>query len=388
MAIELRGIYLRALGLSDALAVVHHGNLVLDASVRAIERKVFHGMPLKEAKLLLGKDGIYCKYNQDDFQVDAEKWLSRLTKYSDRIQVLTQSSALLDLSLHPEPLEIATCLLYDLRAEGLPIWAGIASLPYVAKLSSQFCDPEALQLQILPIEPVLEVRPWLSRLNVMQLEDLPLDVRKRLSSIGINRVKDLQEIPYPVLARQFRKSAPLIKQVVDGKHSPPLRPNWPPESYSVHQNLDGCSNSIQLDEALAHLAMQAASRLCAKDQVAQKLALYIVTEDHQMVEKVRALSKPIQAASILLTHLRLMLAECQLSSEVLQVRMGLHHLANAPRRQMLLDSLREADKTGLDSAITRLQSTFGQNSILPASQIQLSREQKVWKAWGDIYGWK
>lgn len=386
--VELRQFYLRVLGLEDQLAVVHRDGRVIDASASAVRKKAAAGQRLSDAKLILGSKAVYVRFEADQYRADSERWLTGLLQYADGLETVTPASAFIDLSGHPRPEETALTMMDRLRqSERLPLIVGIAPCRWLAQLAAEPCDPRALQMGLMPIEPVRDPRCWLAPRSPDCLTPLPPEVRSKLKSLGVRTVGDIQKMPRSVLERQFRRQGLMIAEAAVGRGFEPMRPNWPPGSFSSVLPLDRCEDALQLDGALAHLAKDAAFHLCAQDQVADALRLYVLLESDQVREGVRTLKRPTQSAREILTGLRQIKEEMILEEPVCQVRLLLTGLKTSALRQGAMTFARR-DVSLLSSALNRLQTAYGENVVMPASQMVRTREQRVLKAWGDIYGWK
>lgn len=398
---ELLGFYLRASGLTDSsagapdrqLAAVHGNGRIIDVSSAAEKRGVMRGQELRDAKLILGPNGVCVPWRPDDGKTASEKWLTRLLQYADAVQVLTQASALVDLSRHPRPDDAAATLLRDLsRSERLPIRAGIGPSGWLARLGSERCDPRALHLGILPVEPIRMPAEWLAQLPVERLSPLAPEVSQKLRRLGLRQVRDVQRLPYAALEQQFGRQARVIAETAFGRNFESFRANWPLGSLTRSLSLDGCTDALQLDAALGSLASQSAFQLCSKDLAADALRLYVSREGADGADEVqtaeRPLKKPIQTASEIHTALRQLLGEISLDAPILRVKILMWGLKRTTLRQGAMAFDRTRDASMLGSALSRIQNAYGQDAVMRGSQVVVSRERRVLKAWGDVYGWK
>lgn len=387
--IELTGMYLRELDLRDTAAVVHRGATLLDVSAGAAACGVSTGFSLAEAKAILRDRAVYVEYCEDDFLAARDVWLGYLLRYTDRIEPASPCSAFVDLSGHPEPLEIAGVMLGEIHdREQLPILCGIASAKWLAKLSAQPCDPVALSVGILPIEPVADPKGWLAPKGVDCLEPLSPGVLKALYRMGLQRIRDVQNLPDAALAQQFKKSAPLIRAVADGRYPDEVAGSWPPASFVSSLHLGGCESLLELDSALGQLAVECAYHLSSIDRVAGGVRLYVMFESHALAEQSRKLKRPTQSRSELLVCLRQMLLGVEMSEPIESLRVHLSDLTRSPRKQTKLEYSGERDRTMLDATLGRIQGAYGSGAVIKGTEIRHSREQRVLKAWKDAYGWK
>lgn len=387
--IELAGMYLRELNLRDVPAVVHDRGVLLDVSAGAAARGVLTGFSLAEAKAILRDKAVYAEYREDDFLAARDRWLGRILKYADAIEPASPSSAFVDLSGHPEPGEIAGMLLGDIySAERLPIRCGLASAKWIARISAQRCDPVALGVGILPIEPVRDAKAWLAPQPVSVLEPLTEYQRRSLQRMGIKLVGELQALPDAVLAQQFKKNAALIRAVCEGRFPDPVCAAWPLESFVASVQMSGCESTLELDAALDEISLECARRLSASDKVAGAMHLYLAYESQRIEEFNRSFKRATQSRSELLGHLRQAVLGLRLDEPVESARVRLIDLARSPRKQMTFAYSDRRDVSGLEPTLDRLKDAFGTGVVIKGSEVRLSREMRVLKAWKDAYGWK
>ena len=386
--VEMAGFYVRTLGLEDQAAVIHDGPRLIDVSARARERKVTLNRTLQEAKLLLQGGGVFVPYHPEEFESASARWYDLLAHYSGTIEPLSPSTALVDLSRHPKPSEVAALLLAALyRLERLSVRAGIASSVWLARCSAAICERVALELGLLPIEPVEDGASWLAQKPIASLTPLPPEVRIRLERLGLRRVKDVQALPYAALQQQFRKLAPFIQAVALGRHFEPVAAAWPPNTLSIDARFERCEDREQLDSALKTLARDAASELSNGDRVAGGMDCYLTLESGAVQSARRLFKHPTQAALALLTHLKQAVDGFEIVEPVVAVRLHLAKLAASQRRQAVIafDNRRTTDD--VETVVGRLQTALGTGAVVKASTITQSREKRVLKAWKEAYGW-
>lgn len=382
-------MYLRELNLGDVPAVVHHNGALLDISAGAVASGVLQGFSLAEAKAILRERAVYVEYREDDFQAARDRWLERILKYADAIEPETPCSAYVDLSGHPEPYEIAGAMLGEIYAgERLPMRCGMASARWLARLSAQSCDPVALGVGILPIEPVVDAKAWLSTRRVECLSPLPGRVLRSLGRLGMQHVREVQALPDAALKQQFKKDAPLIRAVADGRFPDAVSALWPPASFVFRVHLERCESLLELDAALDEMAVACACHLSEVDRVAGGLRVFVIYESQSIAERGRALKRPTQSRSELLAHLRQMLLGVGIDEPIESLRVLLSDLTRSPRKQMALEYSDRRDRSGLESTLGRIQGAYGDGAVIKGSEIRHSREHRVLKAWKDAYGWK
>lgn len=386
--VELQGFYVRAIGMQEGLAAVHAKGRIIDSSAEARAHQVTEGLSLNEAKLLLRDRGVFIEYQRSDYTRDAARWLDRLLTYTGAIQPISPAGALVDLSAHPRPSQIAALMLSDLhREEKLPIRAGIAPNAWLAARAAELCSAEAMSLGLLPIEPIANAAEWLKDKPISWLRPLLASDRERLERLGVSFVGEVQELSDRALQQQFGKRAPLVREAAIGRPCNPITSSWPKDSLSDHVSLEKCDSRLKVEDALTMLAMKASLTLRAKDQVAQSISLYLADEDGRAWTAERPFSQATQAAGFISTSLRQLFASLRIDRPLAQARILLSGLSQAPLHQAALGFDEKPQQSSLSAVMQRLNTAQGARSIKPASSIKLTHEQRVMSAWRETHGW-
>ena len=195
-------------------------------------------------------------------------------------------------------------------------------------------------------------------------------------------------MPDAALNQQFKKQAPLVRAVSEGRLTDCVTPDWPKDSLTEELVLERCESTLELEHAMLQLSIKAAKKLCDLDKVASRLDLYIQLESDQVLSGVRALKHPLQSTTELRGHLLQLLQTFDLQEPVVRLRLFMSELKNSTRRQTALAFANERDPSLVESTLSRIKNAYGHASVIQGSQIQHSREQLVLKAWREAYGWK
>lgn len=386
--VRLQGLYVREVGLAESIAVVHRNGVVIDVSEAACARQVSRARTLKEAKLILGGTGTFVDAKSHDFEKAQARWLRRGLKFTSIIQPVSECAAFFDLSPHPKPDDIAAQFLSDLhREEGLAIEAAVAPTKWLAELAVTRCEALPLYMGILPIFPVREPRTWLSQRSTQDLIPLPPEVIERLIRLGARKVFDVQRMSLPVLSAQFGKVGLRIHAAAQGLLRDAVVPEWPKASRSCEVILNGCENEEELMKAIQAVARECALTLSDSDQEAGTFRLYLHMEDGKVCQFERTPKRALRSASMIATHLLQFRKECPVESPIERLRVLMLDLQPARRRQPALTTLESKDASALVSAEARLKSAFGEQAVVRASELSISRDKKVLRAWGTVYGW-
>jgi hypothetical protein len=371
--------------------IVHTDGTVYDLNPPAAKAQIPLGLPLKEAKVILQNRAQYIEYLPERFQSVAKSLLEPCLNYCNSVQAMQAAEALVDLTPHPDPLDIATRLLHDLAHElQVPIKAGIAPAVWIAKASAQFCDPAALRFGILPIEPILEPAEWLKPQPIQALTPLDRADQIRLQQLGFSIVDHVQKAPLARLEQQFPKRGLLIQQTALGRWADPFRPNYPSQMISAQANLGGCDDLMIIQSALQALAIRLAEKLSRDDSQCAHIRLVVGFEDQTRKQSQRSLIKPLVAASQLNVVLNQLLQMIPLAQPIDLIRAQLLDLKPTKARQTRFDLgvHTPAKPDEVSSTINRIEASLGTGSIQVASKITQPFNALVLKEWKRATQWR
>jgi impB/mucB/samB family len=118
-------------------AVMVRDKRVLDANRLARQRGVVPDMDVPQARNLVC-EAKFIEWNEEEHVENQRKWLDVCTNFTGVIEPVDQHIAILDLSTHPNPLDIAerlVCLL--VQKMSLRLRHGAGPSPWIAQLASQ-----------------------------------------------------------------------------------------------------------------------------------------------------------------------------------------------------------------------------------------------------------
>lgn len=375
----------------DHPCIVHSEGKVWDTNQAATLNHISIGIPLKEAKMILQDRAVYVEYKPEKFEKVRDMVLEPCLKYSDHIQAELAGEGLIDLSSHPQPLEIAGLLLGDLhKSLGLPLFAGIAPSAWLARASAQMCHTAMLNLKLLPIEAVTDPEKWLEKKPVSKLTPLSKEDRAKLFQLGLDQVSQIQKAPLARLEEQFPKRGLFIQQAALGKLSDQIIPNYPSKLIAEEIHLGGTENLLDIDDALGELSRTLSSYLCRTDQQAGSLRLTVVFNDETRLSNERKFNRPVIAASQLFISLKQSLVAFDLNKPVDLLRVQIVDLSPSVRKQSEFNLTTEVSRSDalLNNTLKRLESSFGTGIVKAASQITLPYNSQVLGEWKRATGWK
>ena len=187
--------------------VVLRDRRVLDANLPAYERGIVPGMDLPTVRNL-ASECIRTPWREEDFRERQHQWLDLCVPFSGEIEPIDGHIAAIDLSSHPQPLDIARRLIQLLRDKvSLPLHYGVASTKWLARLAAQ---QDELHRAIRNPQAFLDPLPIQDLLPVQQA------YRDRLATLGYLKIGQLAKVPLEILRGQFGDDALTISLATEG----------------------------------------------------------------------------------------------------------------------------------------------------------------------------
>jgi len=357
---------------------VHREKRVLDADRACEARGVSAGMPLSEARAVLSGEIAGTEWSAERFLAAQERWLDVCAEFSDSVESADQHEAFLDLSFHPDALEIRERLRAEIeRQTGLSVRLGLAGCRWLAREAALRGDEEALALR-RPAE-------YAAELPVSALP-VPVEHAQRLRFLGYSSVGEAAHLRLETLCAQFGQGAFAIRSGVRGTGPAEVRGDYPPDSMSGRISFDGAPETReQLHAGLLELAKQVGTRLAESDRIGEEMALSLEHEDGTVSVLKRKFAKPIGSPGSLWASIQLLCAE-DAPRPVVGARVRLSRLRHGRRVQLELDG-RRWKREGATGAIEHVRAAFGQGSIQLASEMAEPRWASVRRAWRAANGW-
>lgn len=345
-------------------------------------------MSHREAKSIL-YDGRFELWREDEYRDLQAQWLDACCEFSDTIEPVGQHRAFVDLSLHPDPMDVLRQMRAKVsEASGCRIASGCARAKWLAEaaleqgdLGRAYVDPEG----------------FLADLPTMKLTPVPIEHRERLSMLGYATAGAVAALSMDVLLEQFGGDAVTIRRCLQGGCSEPVAPAYPERCFSARFRFDAPTDSLEaIDGALVRLAGQLGRRLAEDDL--QGCELHVVAVREEGDERIcRRYAKPIQGQASLLFCLRRLVVErlARLPEDAgepmnrwAEIRVRMPNLQPAKRKQANLYTWKASDqRQAAEHAVGQLHQAFGLDSIMKASDVAEPRRKRVLKVWKDAIGW-
>lgn len=376
--LSLEGFYAGGLG-AEAPGIVTRGKAVLDANREARRRGVRPGLTVRQARALV-EGCVAVPWVAEDYEKAQRAWLDLCADFTGTIEPEDQHAATLDLSGHPNPVDVAERLIRRLiERTDLSVRYGLAPGKWIAKLAARdeglSVEDPARFLAPRPVSDLLPARP---------------EQRERLKFLGYHTLGQVAEIPLPVLQAHFGAEAHLILRAAQGRYRETVRPLYPPDSLRECFVFDGAVEDAQtVDAALRELAGRIGRRLGAQGMQSAKAELAVGFEEGDWRRLSRRFTHPVHSARTALAGLRLLLPD-SIDRPVDRLRIALEDLERVPLHQNSLEGLApvESRHRRAEDAFRYVRTVYGDRSIQRGSEIEAPRRVRVLREWQHATGWR
>lgn len=368
--------------------VIHAERRVLDANAPAAKMGVRPNMGLDEAKAILQGSGLIV-WEEEPYRIGQRRWLDVLCESSSTVEPDRQDSAWADLSGHPDPFDAALEFANRLAAAGEPLpQIGLGASKWVAKLAcEQFGKASRPSWELAMRAAVESPERFLAPLPVVLMAPVDAAHRERLRFLGYRTIGEAATIPLRTLRSQFGPECERVRLATRGGPSEPIRAAYPLDSvYAGIQFEGGTNDSGVLAEALSAMAKRVASALSSRDAQGATIEWTIEFEQSTVVRR-RTFARPIRTMRETAAALRLCLGAIE--QPVFAIGARLPDLKKAQERQSdLYASRKVGDDLAASRAVDSLRRTFGDQSVVRASEIAVPRRIRVLRAWSHATGWQ
>jgi len=370
--------------------IVHRDKAVFDCVLPG-QQVIRCGTPLGVARTLC-PEAQCLVYRASEFSAAHTLWLDSLLVYCDSIECHDQHAASMDLSNHPDPMDISAQIVENLFTQhGWKAQSAIAPIKWVAQLATKIPRAETNSDGSFPPQSISNCKQYLAELPTELLLPVSSEVRERLCFLGYRRIGDVQRASEGLLCRYFGTYGRKVFSASHGLLYESLRKDYPRRSIQAAMEfLPPIESAITLRSAINHLVDKLAIQLSSQEKQADEVWLSIQGEERTMILK-RCSARPLRS-TMALRACALPLIDQILSSardRVVSVRVILPNLKHAERRQeqfhVLLDV--KSKKEQMEKTIGTLAASLGDAIVQPASAIELPRRKKVLRVWREATGW-
>lgn len=369
------------------ITVVHEGGRVLDSCEGARARSVRPGLSLSEAKSILRDQAKFVPYSEEQHLSDRDVWLDVCLNYSSLIEAESPASAWIDLSLHPDPFDVACRLVQDLCAANYKVSAALSPSKWVSKTAARPCNRSAVQLGIPDVPFIASLSEFLEPLPTRLAAPIAREHRERLVFLGYRKVGDVRDAPLSALIKQFGKDAFLINEVVHGRFTDRISPNYPKQVVECYRAFSECvENRFDLETAGTEIAAKLSESLQRQDRLAGSIELYIELEDGSVCKTGRKLPRPTDSLERSVLYL---LGQQDLDQPVASVRAVVPDVRTSSSVQRSMDTSDRSEQSRATRAtVNKIHAMFGKRAITRASDIRPSRRELLLRAWKHATGWR
>jgi nucleotidyltransferase/DNA polymerase involved in DNA repair len=383
-----RTLLLQQPELANRPLVVHREKRVLDVDALAESLGIAPGMPLGEAKAI-GRGGAFVAWEEEPYREEQERWLEVCAEFADVIEPVEQHEAFVDLSLHPEPLEVADVLASTIEQRlGYSCQFGVAPVKWIARVAAE--SPAGLSTTSF-LDPLAFIAPL-----PVELLPVPAAQKQRLRFLGYTRIGVVREVPLDVLKAQFGEEGLTIWQAVRGGGHEQVQALYPRDALAERLELDPPAELLPpLHQALEKIGERLATELVERDLQGKEIELFLESEKGQ-VGVSRKFVKPAQGKPSLMPCLRLLLDDAISKVNVDEgvviggLRVRMRNLKKARRVQLDMSGGRSKSERRLsaDAAFTHIRTTFGDAAITTGEEMHEPRRKRLLRVWKDATGWR
>jgi DNA polymerase-4 len=312
--------------------------VVSTASYEARTFGIHSAMPMAVARKRCS-GGVYLSPRFARYKEISDLVRAILRRYSPVIETVSLDEAFFDLSRHGADFPAATAVAQEIkdrvRAETkLTCSVGVAPNRFLAKLASELDKPDGF----LAIEPH-RIREILDPLPIDRLWGVGKVTERRLSGLGLLRVKDLRLAPIELLVREFGSSGRRLQQLACGIDETPLQGQAKSKSISREVTFSfDVSDPAEIEKEVRSLARTVAQQLRDEAYVCRTVRIKVRYPDFRTISRQARLGSGtdsvhlIEALAVHLLHDRTHLDE----RGIRLIGVGVGTLSQARERQLSL----------------------------------------------------
>ena len=349
--------------------------VVSSASYEARAFGVRSAMPTVRARRLC-PDAIFVSPDFTAYQAHSNRFREVLLSFTPLVEPLSLDEAFLDVAgatrLFGDPPDIARRIRATVEREvGVTCSAGVAPTKFVAKIASDLCKPDGMQ-----VVPGGTVRAFLEPLPVGRLWGVGTKTGETLGRMGIRTIGDLGNTPEAILARLLgEQNARHLCQLAHGVDDRDVVPYEAPKSVSNEETFEHDLDDDQeiLRELLA-LSGRVASRMRADGYRARTVTLKARLATFTTLSRSRTLPDATDVGADLYRVVSELYRA--LPGERRRIRLlgvAATGLVSAGAEQLAL--LRGERWSDVERAVDRVERRFGRGAAQPASLLDRERRR-------------
>ncbi len=331
--------------------------VVSTASYEARACGVHTAMPMSQAQRRCPQ-GVFLPVDMAAYKAVQQQLLALYGRFTDLVEPVSIDEAFLDVTgsrrLFGSPQEIAGQIQRLTSDElGLSCSIGIGPTRLLAKLAAELDKPGGLttltrddvygRLRAMPVGAVSGIGPV---------------TVKRLSSLGITSIGELQDAPLPLLETSFARGAASLKELAFGGDDAPVRAERPAPKSMGHEVTFAKDTAAPefLQATVLDLADRVAGDLRRAGYAGRTLALKLRDAHFHTVSRQRTLPAPTNTTQLIYEAALALLADLHEPGRLLRL-VGLTVSGLTETRQSALDD--SARDHACDEAIDRVRARYG-----------------------------
>jgi DNA polymerase-4 len=351
---ELRGRPVIVGGRAESRGVVS------TASYEARACGVRTAMPMAQA-LRRCPEGVFLPVDMAAYKAVQQQLLAIYGRFTDLVEPVSIDEAFLDVTgsrrLFGSPQEIAGQIQRQTSDElGLSCSIGIGPTRLLAKLAAELDKPGGLTTLTEG-----DVRGRLRAMPVGAISGIGPVTVKRLGSLGITSIGELQDASLPLLETSFAKTAASLKELAFGGDDAPVRAGHAAPKSMGHEITFARDTAAPqfLQATLLDLADQVASDLRRQGYAGRTLVLKLRDSRFHTVSRQRTLPAPTNTTQVIYEAALALFAELHDGRLLRLVGVTLTGLAEA-HQTALNDSQRER---ACDEAVDEVRARYGSQAL-------------------------
>lgn len=341
--------------------------VVSTASYEARKFGVKSAMPSAQARRLCPQ-AVFLRPRFARYQEVSQKIRAILYSYTPLVEPISLDEAFLDLTgterlLGPAE-EVARELKRRIREEtGLTCSVGVAPNKFLAKLASTLSKPDGF----LVIREGEEL-PFLRDLPVERLWGVGEATAKRLRSLGITTVGQLQMLPLEELLNRFGSLGRSLYELARGIDRSPVVPEREARSLGAERTFpEDLTDPEEMERVLFALSEEVGQRLREEGLKGRTVQLKVRFADFTTITRATTLPRPTDLGQRIFEEAKRLLAERVEPHQAQGVRLlgvQVSHLIPAEREQLpLFQDERERRAAALERLIDEVRARFGEEAL-------------------------
>lgn len=283
--------------------------------------------------------GIYLRPRFSRYKEIADRIRGILRRYVQIVETISLDEAFFDLSDHGKTFDEAAVIAREIKSRvlaetDLTSSVGVAPNRFLAKLASELDKPDGF----LVIEPQ-DVGGLLDPLPVGRIWGVGKVTERRLTGLGLLRVRDLRLAPPELLSREFGSMGRRLQGLARGEDDTPL--GGETESRSISREVTysyDLTDPAEIESEVCELARAVASRLQAESLLCRTVRIKIRYPDFRTITRQVRLGVGVDASG-LIEQLAIHLLHDRVTLDEAGVRLlgvGVGRLSETTARQLPL----------------------------------------------------